>query len=337
MKISFVGSGSDGCYIYRCYNPGQKSKYDVVGDYDVLNGKFEPNNTILESDIVIFHRPFDEQRLTLMKQLKLRGIVVGYDNDDTWTLPDNHRVKKHFDKAGVDENDIVEKNEEFIEEADFVTTTTKFLAEEYRKVNKNTYILPNLINYDLYGDGVKNNTDKVKILLTGSVLWGDDSNHILEVLDELDKRDDVQLVLFGEKVDRFKNAEQIGRVSAIDYYKKIGQLGVDICLIPRADNYFNRCKSNCKYLEMSAYGIPVIAQSFDTHDSPYDITAQEGSPIIIANSIDEWRYEVNRLIDNKQEREHIGKSAQEIVKKKYNADANTFDEIIDKIIKQYDL
>ena len=111
----------------------------------------------------------------------------------------------------------------------------------------------------------------------------------------------------------------------------------NIGLIPRADNYFNRCKSNCKYLEKSAYGIPVIAQSFDTHDSPYDITAQEGSPIILANSIDEWKYEINRLIENKQEREHIGKSAQEIVKKKYDADINIFDEIIDKIIKQYDL
>ena len=41
-------------------------------------------------------------------------------------------------------------------------------------------------------------------------------------------------------------------------------------LIPRGENYFNRCKSNIKFLEASMCEIPVIAQSFTTNDSPYD-------------------------------------------------------------------
>ena len=54
----------------------------------------------------------------------------------------------------------------------------------------------------------------------------------------------------------------------IDYFDTLNDLELDIMMIPRKDNYFNKCKSNIKFLEASMCEIPVITNYFK--DSPYE-------------------------------------------------------------------
>jgi glycosyltransferase involved in cell wall biosynthesis len=85
-------------------------------------------------------------------------------------------------------------------------------------------------------------------------------------------------------------------------------------IIPRRDNYFNRCKSNIKFLEAAMCEIPVIAQSFD--DGPYEEITPDMGVLIRDNS--KWLDEINRLIEDKDLRRSMGRKAREYVLKNYN-------------------
>lgn len=313
MRINFVGSQLDGCYIYRCQNPAKYSQHKVVGDMDLKNQKWQMRPDITEADVVIFHRPKDERRLQIMKILKQKGVKVGFDNDDTWYLPPSHPLYGKMDTT---------YHEKCLQEADFVTTSTEFLAKEYRRDNENVYVIPNLIDFDQYPEPTNEMKEKKRVLITGSVLRTGDGFNFWNILKKLEK--DVQLVIFGNYQDfHGLDAEYHEYVNPMDYPHKLNELNIDICLIPREENYFNRAKSNCKYLEMAACKIPVIAQSFSTKDSPYDLVAQEGAPIKLATN--NWLDIIDEMTI--EEREKMREDAYKWVNN-YNANLNIFDKVI---------
>ena len=54
----------------------------------------------------------------------------------------------------------------------------------------------------------------------------------------------------------------------LNYPRELSQKNLDVVVAPLIDNIFNRCKSNIKFLEMSALGIPCICQDLIPY-SPY--------------------------------------------------------------------
>ncbi len=323
MNIFFIGHSIDGGYLYRCLNNINISKYNASGDVDLKKETKIFSRKIVESDVVVFYRPSDEKRLHMMKLLKQKGVKVGYDNDDTFNFQDSHRLLRSEFK------DISEQKKEWntlcLREADFITTTTNFLADEYRKTNDNVYVSPNLIDFNLYPKPTKHKKgSKTRILLSGSLLWCNDSYNFIETIRELNMMGNVQVVMFGNytKEIMMDGIEYHDYVNPLKYPYKLDELNIDLCLIPREDNYFNKAKSNCKYLEMSALKIPVIAQGFKDKNSPYDIVAAEGAPITIAT--DDWLEKISKV--------DLNKSGYRWVKKNYNNDSNIFDEIIKKEI-----
>lgn len=72
---------------------------------------------------------------------KQLGLKIHFDIDDYWVLPSHHQLAKPYK-----ENKYAEKTIAAITAADFVTTTTDYLAERIRKFNPNVYVLPNAID-----------------------------------------------------------------------------------------------------------------------------------------------------------------------------------------------
>ena len=94
-----------------------------------------------------------------------------------------------------------------------------------------------------------------------------------------------------------------------DYPRILNEMRLDIMLIPRKDNYFNRCKTNLKFLEAAMCEIPVIAQSFE--NGPYEEITPDMGVLIKDNS--KWKEETERLIKDKNLRRSMGKKAREYV------------------------
>jgi glycosyltransferase involved in cell wall biosynthesis len=79
------------------------------------------------------------------------------------------------------------------------------------------------------------------------------------------------------------------------YQYKAASLGLDVAICPLAVNEFNRCKSPLKYVEMTAFGYPVIAQKM----LPYTADIVHGENGLLAGSTEEWLGALEGLYLNK--------------------------------------
>lgn len=334
MIAYFVSSGYDGCYYVRCVLPMRENGW--TGEWSELHLPRKSKNIqlqeMLRADIVVFQRPLTKDKYEVARLLKLKGKKIVLDNDDTYRYDAGvPLIMKQIKKAikNADEN-----LKEFARLADLITLSTEQLRNEYEPYNKNIKILPNCIDPDDWDEPLKNNTDKVRIGITGSIAYSKDYLVIKDVLKDLSKRKDVQLVLLSlpDKSDATKwqqkiykkeikfweslNVEKHPTVPINQYIDKLNSLRLDIQLIPRQNNYFNRCKSNIKYLESSMLEIPVIAQSFgDGTLYEKDINGENGR---LAITQDDWQREIEFLIQNKEARIEIGKKAKQYTLENYN-------------------
>jgi hypothetical protein len=96
----------------------------------------------------------------------------------------------------------------------------------------------------------------------------------------------------------------------------MSRLALDLAMIPREDSYFNRCKSNLKFLEMSLLDIPVLAQGFPDGKSPYQ--GEDSGYLTIVNDNSTWYDSVIRIKDDYAKYKRIAVSAREYVLKNYN-------------------
>lgn len=102
------------------------------------------------------------------------------------------------------------------------------------------------------------------------------------------------------------------------YYDKLNSLKLDIMVIPRTDSYFNRCKSNLKFLESSMFEIPCIAQAFEDGKSPYQVNPDDQKHLLLATTTEDFIEKIELLIKDKELRKNIGREAKEYVIKNYN-------------------
>lgn len=333
-----INSGYDGCNYPRIYLPCMYNGWwtDKPNQREDKISIKDVREKLQGADIVVFHRAEEQQYHDLAKMLKADGKKIVMDNDDTFKLDDFHPLAQ-FTPNGKKQDNLQRRSDnidEFIKMCDLVTTTTKTLKEEYEKLNPNVKILPNYIDPMDWDEPMRNDGDKVRIGITGSAAIEYDYLHIKDVIRKLSERDDVELILFGlgdlkhrkenPLVTKVFNEEyafwdsikmtQFPWVKRYDYNRVLNETKLDIMIIPRKDNYFNRCKSNIKFLEASMLEIPVIAQSFD--DGPYEEITPDMGVLIRDNS--KWMEEIDRLIKDKDLRRSMGEKAKEYVLTNYD-------------------
>ena len=151
-NVFMINSGYDGCCYVRihlpCIHNGYKTdKPSLRGEkIDVKDVKYYLEN----ADVVVFHRAEEQEYHDLAKMLKADGKKIVMDNDDTFKLEDYHPLAQ-FNPDGTAEENLKRREDninEFIEMSDLVTTSTEFLAKEYREHNDNVVVLPNYIDPD---------------------------------------------------------------------------------------------------------------------------------------------------------------------------------------------
>jgi len=337
-KVYFVNSTLEGCYNVRCLFPLQACGYD--GDRTSFNIKQrtpeQKSKAALDAEIVVFHRPIERAKLVLAEILKKAGKKIVMDNDDTLKedngfkfndLMNEERVKRGLEKMNT-------AIDEFAKQADLITCSTEFLKQEYLKLNKNVAVLPNYIDPFYFPEPLRNETDIVRIGITGSVAMTSDINVLKPIIEKYQNDPRVRLVLlslpatgnnevykqlYSEEYAFWSGANvEWHPFSKVDeYYEVLNSLKLDFVIIPRADTYFNRCKSNLKFLENSALEIPTIAQSFLTGDSPYQ-GEEDAKHLLLAGTQEEWVAQIEKLIADKELRRKLGAEAKAYVLAKYD-------------------
>jgi glycosyltransferase involved in cell wall biosynthesis len=333
MKVFFSNSFLETCHYVRCMMPMRAAGWD--GDKTSLRRQRistdQQARAVLDADVVVFHRPNDDRSLDIAKALKKQGKKIVMDNDDTYKETDTRKFK-----------DLLSKVDHWVDEfgkfADLITCSTEFLAEEYRKLNPNVVVLPNCIDPDDWPEEPQRTYDPlapVRIGFVGSVAMNGDFEPMKDVLLALTRRNDVRVVLFALPPRRedtalaqkyYKedyefwetlNVEWQPFVTRADYVETLDNLKLDIMVIPRRDDYFNRCKSNLKFLEASMLEIPVIAQGFPDGKSPYEVNPDDARHMIIVTG-NGWEKAINFALEHPQAMKEAGKKAKQYVLENYD-------------------
>ncbi len=332
MKVFYTNSALEGCYYVRCLVPMREGGWD--GDRTSMRTQvMDPEmkaKAVLDADVVVFHRPNDDRSLHVAQHLRSQGKKVVMDNDDTYKGIAHvvlGKVYERIDKA-VDD---------FGKYADLITCSTEYLADEYRKLNQNVVVLPNCVDPMDWPKPKRDEGDRVRIGIVGSVGLNTDVSHVKDVIEKLARRDDVTLVVFAlprrdsstmEKVQKMYakeyaywdslNIEWHPFVAMRDYQRELNNLKLDMLMIPRSDDYFNRCKSNLKFIEASMLEIPVVAQGFEDGKSPYQVDPEDSKHMVVVTDNTTWEQELDRLITDKDLRRSMGTQARAYVEKKYS-------------------
>lgn len=336
MKVYYVSNRYDGCWYVRCYLPLYHNGWDgdKTSPYSQRVGDSQKAKGAVASDVVVFHRPDHPNTLEIAKMLKQAGKKIVFDNDDTY-IPDSGVPTQVEDLNGKQKlKEMHDTMNEFMQLADLVTTTTDFLADEYYKINKNVAVLPNFVDPEDWDEPQRNEGDKVRIGMIGSVASNKNYENIIPLLEKHQNDDRVQFVMMGmpkqahydkfinnayrEEMKFWKNynVELHHFVPQNEYNEALNDLELDIMLIPRHDSYFNRAKSNIKFLEASMLEIPVIAQGFQDGKSPYQ--GNDGEYLRLAYTSDDFINHTEELIESKEQRRALGKQAKEYVLANYD-------------------
>jgi glycosyltransferase involved in cell wall biosynthesis len=278
---------------------------------------------VAEADLVVVQRDFPRFRAEYEQILSLaraQGKAVIYELDDLLSeLPPEHPQARRAEESRAA---ILEA----VVAADGVTCSTPVLGEYLRCFNRNTWVLPNYLNDELWADGLnrlppdadQHDADPVVIGYLSGPGHRPDLDTITPVLRQILREypGRVSLRFWGIRppdnlIDR-SDVEWLepGLVDYRQFAEYFGKQHCDIFIAPLAAGRFNGSKSSLKFLECSALGIPGIY----SRSAPYDQVVEQGQNGLLAGTYDEWINGLRQLIEDRALRHEMGRRARQTVR-----------------------
>ena len=353
MKILGIERDQSACNHLRILMPLNKLRQNGMADcLTIFDRELHTDNAVnkvMESDIIVFQRPADENWLKFIRFCQENGktIVIDYDDDPFNTSPLNPYYKyvgvKEYGyewptgqvdmlwtdgENGFDIERNITHNDMFktcFRQADMITCTTSNLRENFLKLNDNVKVFPNLVDFNYYKQYKMVKSDsEVRIGYQGGSSHYEDIYSIKEVVKEvLEKNDNTKFVYFGDM--RFKSLFQEIPTSRIEFHDwvqfisypyKLALMNLDIGLCPLIDNEFNRNKSCIKFIDYATQSVPSVASNV----IPYSPVIKEGETGYLVNNKDEWVSRLSELCKDHTLRRKIGKNAYDFAYEEYNSD-----------------
>ena len=232
--------------------------------------------------------PQQMQFVKFLRQLcDKKNMRLIYEIDDVCfreDIPDYNKYKTAFEN-----DDIRNSSQEMMAMCDEITVTCDFMRDYYRSKtgNKNVTVLPNFMPKFWIGrfndlnrtmQSLEKNKRKPRILYSGSgahfdveqrVKFKDDFYHVNDVIRKT--VDKYQWVFMGGHPLPLMDLIQSGKIEfhpwakLFDYGQALYNLNVNMMVAPLQDNIFNRSKSDLKYIEAGALGLPIACQDMCTY------------------------------------------------------------------------
>jgi glycosyltransferase involved in cell wall biosynthesis len=313
-RTLFVGRGTGGVNWYRCVLPATVLDADwvgVAGHPPTLNfvAGVASERVTLDSfasyDVVILQQPRGEGWLRTISQLRARGVTVLFEVDDY--IHGVRKVDTHELRNIVD-RDYVRESELNMGAVDGLICSTEFLARRYRKFNARTWVCPNGIDLKRYAYA-RPQHDHVTIGWAGTV------GHKASMLPWLPA---IANVLRARPETRFSTVgapfadELVGEFGAercrslpfapIEVYPASVST-FDIALAPSGHNNLFRGKSDLRWLEASALGVPVVG------DPELYAELEDGVTGLAASTPQEAERALLELVDDAALRRRLGETA----------------------------
>jgi glycosyltransferase involved in cell wall biosynthesis len=197
--------------------------------------------------------------------------------------------------------------------ADLLTAATPFLAEQYGRFNRNVRVLPNYLDWEVWGDVVpvsEREWRKVRVGWFGVTDWRIGDLGVLRgVLGPwLERNPGVEFVAVGDSrvhdILGVPSAQRV-TVSRVRFQSIQHSLpSFDIGLIPLERTKFNEAKSDLKGKEYAACGIPCIASPTESYRGWVDDNVG-----FLAEKARDWTRALDTLVADAGLRERMGRQA----------------------------
>lgn len=318
MKILALQHKASAVFQYRMNRP--LSQFDTTFRKKILN----KNDKCTVGDLAkrfkrygdIWVIKYIDQFYTLdvlhsMKKAVDAKIVVDVD-DNIWQIPIGnvaHGDFKTFSNRAM-------MMAESVKAADWITVSTEPLKQILLPLNQNIEVLPNYIDPKEWKFKRKKH-DKVRIGWVWSPTHIPDNIEVREALKEINERykDKAEIVIFGTDKNIFDfDTVNIPAVKYDKFPKVFTEAGIDISIAPLADNEFNKCKSNIKWLESAMAGAVFIGSKV----YPYEFSVKQGKTGYVCNGKNQWIKHISWLIKNESKRKELVESARKEVLEKYS-------------------
>ncbi len=188
-----------------------------------------------------------------------------------------------------------------------------------RRHNGNVWEIPSVVDADIY-DGWKPKQeprDKVCIGWTGSATTVGNLQVIRGPLAKLGSRDDVRLrFIGGEDFDLPEVPHEARTWNPDTEVEDLRDFDVGLLPLPLTD--WTPHKFYLKLVQYMALGIPAVARPLGSNP----IVIEDGENGFLADSDDEWVALLERLVEDRELRERLGKRAAEDAHRKYTLQAN---------------
>jgi glycosyltransferase involved in cell wall biosynthesis len=319
-KTIFVGYGPDMISYYRCFLPAVALGADYaawVSDIKVSSlslvtglGPQPPKlEDLFDYEVVVVQQARGLLWLNLIRELQAAGVVVLYEIDD---YVHSARKTKSHEMSETLNAEFVRQMELSMHVADGIICSTDYLARRYRSHSERTWTCPNGIDLPRYAHP-RIEREGVTIGWSGGVghkasleRWAPALRSVLR------SRPETRFMSAGywaatEYIPEFGPERAIAVPPAkLEVYPATLSL-FDIAFAPSAENNLFRGKSDLRWLEASAAGVPLIA-----HPDVYP-EIEDGVTGMHARTPAEAEAAMLELVDDRELRERIGAQARAYV------------------------
>lgn len=301
LDVLYVVEQDAACALYRARIPGLALS-SLGYKTGITNDIRDP--AIMLSRVVVWQRPSVIESVFAIQRARKAGITTVVDvDDDLWSIALDNPAAESWNKK----NRLPLRclNEAFAS-AEIATVTTPQLASRIMG-NYHVKVTPNMLHDGMWtGARHEARTDgRVVIGWAGSRTHRHDLQELSGVVETiLRKFPEVEFHFAGmvppfDKGDRLKVLDP---VSIADYPALLQSF--DIGLAPVQDTRFNAAKSDLKYLEYSACGVPCVASASGTYSS-----IKNGVTGFTAKNAKDWIRHLSRLIRDAELRDTVGTAA----------------------------
>jgi glycosyltransferase involved in cell wall biosynthesis len=330
--------------LYRCVH--LQGQLETLGHEAVVVDWFEEAKIDVEAalgfDVIVLYRlPMSEALERLIKEAHRLGKPVIFDTDDLVFEPELtvwHRAVKSLSPGDQAQHlEGVRRYLLTLLACDAVTVATPLLADLAGKRGQRAFVHHNALGCEMreLADALcAQRQDRVvvesKVVIgygSGTATHDADFGEVAAALEHvLERFPETELWTTGPlslpaSLQRF--GDQVQRYPLSDWQTWFGLMArMDIALAPlEMGNVFCRAKSEIKFVEAGALGLPVVASKID----PFQDSITNGKDGFLAANDAEWTEALTALIQDPQLRAQIGAAARETVMRNYSPEARTAD------------
>ena len=366
LQVLFLPADESGCGWYRIRQFDEAFKFrDDVKSY-LMDGK-EPSEKQLElikSADVVVGRLYDYQYFKLIKEEidPNKKIVFDHDDNTMEVLPTSEHYKEFGTEdawalvngnlkpvwvTGLTEGFNRYKNLSaqmsllyILASADLITSPVQKLLDFYQQFGSRdvkTGIVHNALNFDLYPEGEFIPKDKkkgeIRIGWQGGVSHMGDWEEIKEPMARvMADYPEVTLHILGSYYrNQFKAFEN--RITRYPWYPfkaytyRLKTLGLDGAIIPLEDKPFNEYKSEVKFTEFTALGVPSVVKNM----LPYSLVVNEKNSYPYKNK-EEFEVKFREMLEDIKS----GKAQNKVIEgKKWVKEERSLEKEAGEVVKLY--